>query len=126
MLVSAGGRQRRLSKGSSLNTRRCQAYTCPMVGVGREDPCPLALTLRLVRRLRGMKQAHAAELLGVTQSTVSHIERGELQPAGIQRDQVLDLVSAHPSGVTPRFAASSKALWARRRRSSMTRYAEDG
>jgi len=41
-----------------------------------------------------MKQAHAAELLGVTQSTVSRIERGELKPAGTLRNRVLDLVSA--------------------------------
>jgi transcriptional regulator with XRE-family HTH domain len=70
-----------------------------MVGVGREDLCSLALTLRHVRRLRGMKQAHAAELLGVTQSTVSRIERGELKPAGILRNRLLDLVSAriHPA-----------------------------
>ena len=70
-----------------------------MVDVRREDPCSLALTLRLVRGHRGIKQAHAAELLGVTQSTVSRIERGELKPAGALRNRLLDLVSAriHPS-----------------------------
>jgi transcriptional regulator with XRE-family HTH domain len=65
-----------------------------MFDVRREDPCSLALTLRLVRRLRGIKQAHAAELLGVTQSTVSRIERGELKPAGALRNRLLDLVVA--------------------------------
>ena len=65
-----------------------------MVDVRREDPCSLAFTLRLVRRHRGMKQAHAAELLSVTQSTVSRIERGELKPAGALRNRLLDLVSA--------------------------------
>src|SRR4051794_9482533 len=70
-----------------------------MVTFGREDPCSLALTLRLARRLRGMKQAHAAELLGVTQPTVSRIERGELKPMGLLRRRVLDLVAAriHPA-----------------------------
>jgi transcriptional regulator with XRE-family HTH domain len=70
-----------------------------MVEVRREDPCSLALTLRLVRRHRGIKQAHAAELLGVTQSTVSRIEHGELKPAGALRNRLLDLVSAriHPA-----------------------------
>jgi transcriptional regulator with XRE-family HTH domain len=70
-----------------------------MVDVRREDPCSLALTLRLVRRHRGMKQAHAAELLGVTQSTVSRIEHGELKPVGALRNRLLDLVSAriHPA-----------------------------
>jgi transcriptional regulator with XRE-family HTH domain len=83
---------------ASLNTSRYQAYIFSMVGVGRDDPCSLALTLRRMRRLRGVKQAHAAELLGVTQSTVSRIERGELKPAGILRDRLLDLVAAgiHP------------------------------
>jgi transcriptional regulator with XRE-family HTH domain len=70
-----------------------------MVAVCREDPCALGLTLKLARRLRGMKQAHAAELLGVTQPTVSRIERGELKPTGILRTKLLDLVSAriHPA-----------------------------
>jgi len=46
-----------------------------------------------------MKQAHAAELLGVTQPTISRIERGELKPVGILRIRLMDLVSAriHPA-----------------------------
>ena len=49
--------------------------------------------------LRGMKQAHAAELLGITQPTVSRIERGDLKPTGMLRNRLLDLVSAriHPA-----------------------------
>lgn len=65
-----------------------------MADLRHEDPCSLALTLRLARRMRGMKQAHAAELLGVTQSTVSRIERGDLKPTGMLRNRLLDLVSA--------------------------------
>ena len=70
-----------------------------MADVRREDPCSLALTLRLARGLRGMKQAHVAELLGVTQPTVSRIERAELKPTGNLRNRLLDLVSArlHPA-----------------------------
>lgn len=41
-----------------------------------------------------MKQAHAADLLGVTQPTISRIERGELSPVGALRERVLDFVSA--------------------------------
>jgi transcriptional regulator with XRE-family HTH domain len=41
-----------------------------------------------------MKQAHAAELLGVTQPTVSRIERGEFEPTGALRERLLALVSA--------------------------------
>jgi len=46
-----------------------------------------------------MKQAHAAELLGVTQSTISRIERCDLKPTGMLRNRLLDLVSAriHPA-----------------------------
>jgi transcriptional regulator with XRE-family HTH domain len=64
-----------------------------MSDLRREDPCSLALTLRLVRRHRGIKQAHAAELLGVTQPTISRIERGELKPVGALRRRLLDLIS---------------------------------
>jgi transcriptional regulator with XRE-family HTH domain len=41
-----------------------------------------------------MKQAHAADLLGVTQPTVSRIERGELEPTGALRVRLLDFASA--------------------------------
>ena len=71
-----------------------QGVSCAMPDLGREDPCSLALTLKLVRRHRGIKQAHAAELLGVTQPTVSRIEHGELKPMGALRRRLLDLISA--------------------------------
>ena len=65
-----------------------------MAAVVRQDPRPLGPTLMQARRARGMKQAHAAELLGVTQPTVSRIERGEIVPAGFLRERVLGLVCA--------------------------------
>jgi transcriptional regulator with XRE-family HTH domain len=93
----------RLIRGS-LNFRLVefqawQGVSWRMADLCRDDPCSLALTLRLVRRHRGIKQAHAAELLKVTQPTVSRIERGELIPAGALRRRLLDLVSAriHPA-----------------------------
>ena len=68
---------------------------------------PLGTTLRLARRARGMKQAHAAEHLGCTQPTLSRIERDELQPAGRLRARILDLVSAR---LDPRRDAALRRL----------------
>lgn len=64
--------------------------TCPAC----DTPRPLGAALTLARRLRGMKQAHMAELLGVTQPTVSRIERGELVPADRLHRRLLELLSA--------------------------------
>jgi transcriptional regulator with XRE-family HTH domain len=38
-----------------------------------------AVLLKRVRQQRGLKQSHVAELLGVTQATISRWERGELE-----------------------------------------------
>ena len=65
-----------------------------MVGVVGREARSLGTTLVLARRARGMKQAHAAELLGVSQPTVSRMERGDLEPSGRLRERLLDLVSA--------------------------------
>lgn len=62
--------------------------------IERLQPCSLGAALALTRRLRGMKQSYAAELLQVTQSTVSRLERGEIKPAGALRARILELVSA--------------------------------
>jgi transcriptional regulator with XRE-family HTH domain len=65
-----------------------------MLGVAPQGPCSLGTTLAIARRARGMKQAHAAEMLGVSQPTVSRMERGDLEPSGRLRERLLDLVSA--------------------------------
>ena len=58
---------------------------------------PFGQALRRLRQLRGMKQSHLAELLGVTQSTVSRWERGDLDLSSAQRLAVQRLLEARPA-----------------------------
>lgn len=59
-------------------------------------PTPRSLGAALVsaRLRRGMKQSHVGELLGVTQPTVSRIERGDLLPAGALREEAMRFLAA--------------------------------
>ncbi len=58
----------------------------PTAGLG---PC-----LRQWRALRRCKQSHLAELLGVSQATVSRWESGVLHPTGAERDRLTVLLQA--------------------------------
>jgi transcriptional regulator with XRE-family HTH domain len=49
--------------------------------------------LRRLRRLRGLKQGHVAELLGVTQATVSRWERGLAWPDEAHAARITQLLS---------------------------------
>lgn len=66
---------------------------------------PLGRALRRWRILHAVKQAHAAELLGVTQSTISRWERGlqEMEPA--ERRKVEPMVSARLDAAADRALA---------------------
>lgn len=50
--------------------------------------------LRRFRRLNAVKQAHAAELLGVTQTTISRWENGSIRPEGVHSARIERLVRA--------------------------------
>jgi len=62
--------------------------------VQSSTPAQIGRSLRLWRMLRRVKQGHAAELLGVSQATVSRWETGQLAPAGRDRDKLCDLLRA--------------------------------
>jgi transcriptional regulator with XRE-family HTH domain len=58
----------------------------------------LGRSLRVWRVLRRMKQGHAAELLGVSQATVSRWESGRQAPTLAERDALRALMAARLDG----------------------------
>lgn len=60
-------------------------------------PCelPIGRTLRRFRRLNRIKQSHVAELLSVSQGTVSRWESGAHAPSSEQRARIERLIQAH-------------------------------
>ena len=57
-------------------------------------PPPLGIMLRRWRTLHRIKQIHAAELFGVTQSTISRWEAGSLDVGPMERAHIEKLLSA--------------------------------
>ncbi|WP_343611448.1 helix-turn-helix transcriptional regulator [Novosphingobium sp.] len=63
------------------------------------DPLSLGRALRRFRRLHAIKQTHLAEMLGVSQGSVSRWESGTHQPDPAQHDRLLDLMAARADAV---------------------------
>ncbi len=61
---------------------------------------PVGRALRRFRRLNGMKQSHAAELLNVSQGSVSRWESGKHEPEPDVRDRIATLIAAHADSRT--------------------------
>lgn len=59
---------------------------------------PIGRALRRFRRLNAIKQGHFAELLGVSQASVSRWESGTHEPETIHRDKIVELISAQTGG----------------------------
>lgn len=51
-------------------------------------------SLRVWRQLNRVKQSHAAEIIGISQTTVSRIENGEHVPIGRELETIRNLVAA--------------------------------
>ncbi len=61
------------------------------------NPASLGTALRRMRLLRGIKQTHFAQLMGVNQATVSRWERGQLALSAAQQATAHRLLAASPS-----------------------------
>ena len=61
------------------------------------NPASLGTALRRMRLLRGIKQTHFAQLMGVNQATVSRWERGQLALSAAQQAAAHRLLAASPS-----------------------------
>ena len=61
------------------------------------NPASLGTALRRMRLLRGIKQTHFAQLMGVNQATVSRWERGQLALSAAQKVTAHRLLAASPS-----------------------------
>ncbi len=77
---------------------------CPMppAAISCTDASQLARSLRTWRSLRRIKQHHAAELLGVSQTTVSRWENQQLTPAPDDQARIRCLLAARLDGAADR------------------------
>jgi len=59
---------------------------------------PVGRALRRFRRLNGIKQGHVAELLGVSQGSVSRWESGSHEPESWHRARIIEFIAANANG----------------------------
>jgi len=59
---------------------------------------PIGQALRRFRRLHSIKQAHLAEMMGVSQGSVSRWESATHEPDTAQRERLLAMIAARTSG----------------------------
>ncbi len=62
--------------------------------IASSDPASLGRSLKTWRALRRLKQHHAGELLGVTQTTISRWESGQLMPGRAEQAAIRRLMQA--------------------------------
>ncbi|MBB6253498.1 helix-turn-helix domain-containing protein [Nitrospirillum iridis] len=79
------------------------------------DSHTIGRDLRRLRRVRGLKQGHVADLLGVTQATVSRWERGLAWPDEAHTALIARLLSQGPTQATPGQDSALKHLVRRSR-----------
>jgi len=89
----------------------CRVANFPNPGIDstvkdrKDHQWPLGELLQRYRLVRGMKQSHLAELIRVSQSTVSKWERGLMVPNEDQYFQIIELLGAKPTAVTDTWLA---------------------
>ncbi|MDE1148817.1 MAG: helix-turn-helix transcriptional regulator [Azospirillaceae bacterium] len=74
------------------------------------DGRSLVADLRRLRRVRGLKQGHVADLLGVTQATVSRWERGQTAPDADHADRIHRLLDQALAQAQPGHDGALKRL----------------
>jgi transcriptional regulator with XRE-family HTH domain len=62
------------------------------------EPSSLGPALRRIRLVRGWKQSAVAAKLGVDQSSISRLERGDIEPSPEVHERLLALISARLDG----------------------------
>jgi len=80
------------------------AYNADMVHRDRISRAALVHELRLARDVSGLTQAQLSERSGIVQSTLSRIERGEMEPTDRYLRQIAQALGLEPEALRDRAA----------------------